>query len=144
MLIFRGTDWHKGLSPEEMQKVASQWMAWFKQLTEQGKAIAGNPLEREGKLVSGKSNPFGIGVSEKIDRQNGSNVMRKMIGSVNVMQSNSAGGQHPVRLQKNTAQHLSRDVFEHRVRNLDVDALIGKVTVCRVGGRSIFDLCMPQ
>jgi hypothetical protein len=54
MLIFRGTDWHKGLSPEEMQQVSDRWMAWFKQLTEQGKAIAGNPLEREGKIVSGK------------------------------------------------------------------------------------------
>jgi len=29
-------------------------MAWFKRLTEQGKAVAGNPLEREGKIVSGK------------------------------------------------------------------------------------------
>jgi len=55
MLLFRGNDWHKGLSPEEMQKVADQWMAWFKGLTAQGKAIAGNPLEREGKIVSGKS-----------------------------------------------------------------------------------------
>jgi len=25
MLIFRGTDWHKGLSPEEMQQIAGQW-----------------------------------------------------------------------------------------------------------------------
>lgn len=55
MLIFRGTDWHKGLSPEEMQKVSEQWMAWFKRLTEQGKVVAGNPLEREGKIVSGKN-----------------------------------------------------------------------------------------
>ena len=55
MLLFRGNDWHKGLSPEEMQKVADQWMAWFKRLTEQGKAIAGNPLDREGKIVSGKN-----------------------------------------------------------------------------------------
>jgi len=55
MLIFRGTDWHKGLSPEQMQQVAGQWMAWFNRLTEQGKATAGNPLEREGKIVSGKN-----------------------------------------------------------------------------------------
>src|SRR5215469_4666937 len=55
MLIFRGTDWAKGLSPEEMQQVASQWMAWFRGLMEQGKAIAGNPLEKEGKIVSGKN-----------------------------------------------------------------------------------------
>jgi hypothetical protein len=55
MLIFRSTDWYKGLSPEETQQVADRWMAWFKRLTDQGKAIAGNPLEHEGKIVSGKN-----------------------------------------------------------------------------------------
>jgi hypothetical protein len=55
MLIFRGTDWYKGLSPEEMQRLADQWMAWFNRLKDQGTAIAGNPLEREGKIVSGKN-----------------------------------------------------------------------------------------
>src|SRR5579859_973108 len=55
MLLFVGMDWHKGLSPEEMQKVSEQWMAWFKRLTEQGKAVAGQPLERDGKTVSGKN-----------------------------------------------------------------------------------------
>jgi hypothetical protein len=54
MLIFRGTDWYKGLSPEEMQQVGDKWMAWFKGLMADGRAIAGNPLEREGKIVSGK------------------------------------------------------------------------------------------
>jgi len=55
MLLFRGNDWHKNLSAEETQKVTDQWMAWFRRLTEQGKAVAGNPLEREGKIVSGKN-----------------------------------------------------------------------------------------
>ncbi len=55
ILLFRGNDWHKGLSPEEMQQVANQWMAWFERLTAQGKALAGNPLEGEGKVVSGKN-----------------------------------------------------------------------------------------
>jgi hypothetical protein len=54
MMIFRGTDWHKGLSPEEMQKVVDQWMVWFQRLTEQGKAVAGHPLLPEGKIISGK------------------------------------------------------------------------------------------
>ena len=54
MLIFRGNDWHKGLSPEQMQMISDQWMAWFKRLTEAGKAIAGNPLEPSGKVVFGK------------------------------------------------------------------------------------------
>ena len=55
MLIFRGTDWYKGLSPEQMQQVADRWMAWFKGLTDEGTAIAGNPLEPRGKVVSGKN-----------------------------------------------------------------------------------------
>jgi hypothetical protein len=55
MLLFRGNDWIKGLSPEEKQKVTDQWMAWFRRLTDEGKAVAGNPLERESKIVSGKN-----------------------------------------------------------------------------------------
>ena len=55
MLIFRGTDWYKGLSPEEMQQISDKWMAWFKGLMASGTAVAGNPLEREGKIVSGKN-----------------------------------------------------------------------------------------
>jgi len=55
MLIFRGTDWYKGLSPEQMQQVADQWMAWFNRLKDEGTAIAGNPLEPHGKIVAGKS-----------------------------------------------------------------------------------------
>jgi hypothetical protein len=55
MLIFRGTDWYKGLSAEEMQKVTDAWLTWFKGLMDQGKVTAGNPLEGEGKIVSGKN-----------------------------------------------------------------------------------------
>ena len=55
MLIFRSTDWYKGLSPEQMQQIADTWMAWFNRLKDEGKAIAGNPLEREGKVVSGRN-----------------------------------------------------------------------------------------
>ena len=55
MLLFRGQDWQKGLSPEEMQTIAGQWMAWFERLTTQGKVTAGSPLEKEGKVVSGRN-----------------------------------------------------------------------------------------
>jgi hypothetical protein len=55
LLIFRGTDWYQGLSPEQMQQVADNWMAWFNRLKAEGKCAGGNPLEREGKIVSGKS-----------------------------------------------------------------------------------------
>ena len=55
MLIFRGTDWYNGLSPEEMQKVASDWMVWFKRLSSEGRVTSGNPLERDGRVVAGKN-----------------------------------------------------------------------------------------
>jgi len=55
MLIFRGTDWCKGLSPEQMQAIAGEWMNWFQGLTAQGKVLAGSPLEPQGKIVSGKN-----------------------------------------------------------------------------------------
>jgi hypothetical protein len=54
MLLFRGTDWHKGLSPEEIQGVVNQMKAWFDCLTAEGKAKAGKPLFQEGKIVSQK------------------------------------------------------------------------------------------
>ncbi|HEV2209206.1 MAG TPA: YciI family protein [Verrucomicrobiae bacterium] len=55
MLLFIGMDWHKGLSPEQMQKVSEDWMAWFQDLTQKGKAVAGHPLGPEGKVLSGKN-----------------------------------------------------------------------------------------
>jgi len=55
MLIFRGTDWYQGLSPEQMQQIADRWMAWFNGLKENGQAVAGNPLEPRGKIVAGKN-----------------------------------------------------------------------------------------
>src|SRR5262245_8587784 len=55
MLLFRGNDWLKSLSPEEKQKVTDQWMTWFRRLMDERKAVAGNPLERESKIVSGKN-----------------------------------------------------------------------------------------
>lgn len=55
MLIFRGRDWQRGLSPQEMQTVSAQWMAWFKRLSDQGTVVSGNPLEDTGRVVSGKN-----------------------------------------------------------------------------------------
>src|SRR5579862_9051643 len=54
MLVFRGTDWCKGLSPEQMQQVGTEWMAWYQRLSAAGTVTAGNPLEPSGKIVSGK------------------------------------------------------------------------------------------
>jgi hypothetical protein len=54
MLLFRGTDWHKGLSPEAIESVMNQWYEWFEGLVQQGRAAFGHPLAYKGKLVSGK------------------------------------------------------------------------------------------
>ena len=36
ILLFRGTNWHKGLSPEEIQEVVKQMYAWLDRLTAEG------------------------------------------------------------------------------------------------------------
>ena len=54
MLLFRGTDWHHGLSPQETQNAVNRMKAWFDRLTAEGKAKAGKPLFHEGKIVSQK------------------------------------------------------------------------------------------
>ena len=55
MLLFRGSNWDKGLSPEQLQQAMDQFMGWFDRLKQQGIAKAGQPLERTGKIVSGKN-----------------------------------------------------------------------------------------
>src|SRR5215471_9122724 len=54
LLLFRGNVWDRGLSPAQIQKVVSDWMAWFEGLKAEGKCLGGHPLEERGKVVSGK------------------------------------------------------------------------------------------
>jgi hypothetical protein len=55
MLFFRnsGPENHRHLSPEERQQLITRWNAWFEPLVSQGKAIEGQPLEPETRIVSG-------------------------------------------------------------------------------------------
>ncbi len=55
LLLFRGSSWDKGLSPEQLQKSLDQFMGWFDRLKQQGKVKSGQPLERTGKIISGKN-----------------------------------------------------------------------------------------
>ena len=55
MLLFRGTNWDKDLSPDEIQDVMSRWSDWFEGLLADGRAKSGQPLYSEGKIVSGKN-----------------------------------------------------------------------------------------
>jgi hypothetical protein len=54
LLLFRGNMWDRGLSPEQLQKVVTDWMAWFERLKDERRCTGGHPLEKEGKIVSGK------------------------------------------------------------------------------------------
>lgn len=54
LLLFRGNTWEKSLPPEELQRVVSEWYAWFQRLAAEGKCLGGLPLLDSGKLVSGK------------------------------------------------------------------------------------------
>jgi hypothetical protein len=54
LLLFRGTNWDKGLSPEQIQKTVTDWYAWFERLKQEGRCSGGHPLMNAGKIVSGK------------------------------------------------------------------------------------------
>jgi hypothetical protein len=54
LLLFRGTDWDKDLSPEEIQRVMNRLMTWFESLHHQGRVKACQPLGESGRTVSGR------------------------------------------------------------------------------------------
>jgi hypothetical protein len=54
LLLFRGTNWDRDLSPEQRQKVVTDWYDWFERLKQEGKCKGGHPLHNEGKIVSGR------------------------------------------------------------------------------------------
>lgn len=55
MLLFRNTgpELYAHLSPAERQEVVGRWNQWFETLLAQGKAVEGQPLETDTRLVSG-------------------------------------------------------------------------------------------
>ena len=55
MLLFRNTgpENHAHLSPEQRQQLVTQWNAWFGVLVADGRAVEGQPLELETRVVSG-------------------------------------------------------------------------------------------
>jgi hypothetical protein len=55
MLFFRNTgpETYRHLSPEQTQELITRWNQWFEALLGQGKAVEGQPLEPETRLVSG-------------------------------------------------------------------------------------------
>lgn len=55
LLFFRnsGPETHAHLSPDQRQQLVTRWNAWYDGLAASGKAIEGQPLELETRLVSG-------------------------------------------------------------------------------------------
>lgn len=60
LLLFRGNDLHKGVSPAEIQQAVQAMMDWSSRLKEEGKFVAGHPLEHKGMRVSMHSNTISI------------------------------------------------------------------------------------
>ncbi len=52
LLLFRGTNWHRELSPNEIQEIMGKTNAWFERLTGEGIMKGGQPLEIQGRQVS--------------------------------------------------------------------------------------------
>lgn len=53
MYLFRGPDQGHGLSPEAMQAHMQKWMDWMKSLGDKGILVGGEPLQNNGKQVTG-------------------------------------------------------------------------------------------
>lgn len=54
MFIFRGGDSRDAnQSPEQMQAHMQRWMTWMDSLAKKGQLIAGQPLNKEGKVLKG-------------------------------------------------------------------------------------------
>ena len=59
LLLFRGTNWHRNLAPEEIQRIMADWTAWFEGLQQKGMITAASPLEPEGQIVTGDAHTDG-------------------------------------------------------------------------------------
>lgn len=55
LLLFRNNAWHRELSPDEIQRVMSEWMAWFDGLVAEGRCLGGQSLESDGRVVRGEN-----------------------------------------------------------------------------------------
>jgi hypothetical protein len=55
LLLFRGNQWDRSLSPAELQKTMTTFIAWFERLSSEGTVKAGQPLLDEARIVSGKN-----------------------------------------------------------------------------------------
>src|SRR5712671_950609 len=55
LLLFRGNQWDRSLSPAELQRTMANFLAWFERLSADGTLKAGQPLMDDARIVSGKN-----------------------------------------------------------------------------------------
>lgn len=55
LILFRGPDWDRHLTPEAAQQLLDKVMAWFGGLKQRGIVQGGSPLARSGTILSAKS-----------------------------------------------------------------------------------------
>lgn len=55
LILFRGPDWDRHLTPEAAQELLDQVMAWYEGLQQRGLVQGGSPLARSGTILSGNA-----------------------------------------------------------------------------------------
>lgn len=53
LLLFRGTEWHHSLAPEEIRERVARFVAWADGLQKDGAFKVGRPLLHKGKIIQG-------------------------------------------------------------------------------------------
>ncbi|MFD2255581.1 YciI family protein [Luteolibacter algae] len=53
LLLFRNNSWYKDLSPDEIQRVMTDWMSWVDGLVAEGRCLGGQSLEQDGHVIRG-------------------------------------------------------------------------------------------
>ena len=57
LMLCRGINWDKGLSPEDIQIAIKQFYAWFGRLVKEGKIGGAHRLAPEGKVIADRVTP---------------------------------------------------------------------------------------
>jgi hypothetical protein len=55
LLVFRNTNWHRDLSPKEIQQNMARFTEWFERLNNAGRFKGGGPLGHYGKTLAGRN-----------------------------------------------------------------------------------------
>lgn len=84
LLLVRGTHWNHGMSPDELQRVMTDFYAWVEGLNTRGILRGAQPLMEEGKLVSG---PRGATVTDGVFAESKEAIAGYFLLGVNTMEA---------------------------------------------------------